>query len=122
MAQYQLRIELGRMRDRIQADCRIHRRFVWIVDPGKAFDIAVPGLCVHALRVTRFADLQGSIDKDFNKAIGADHRAHVVARGAVRTDGRTDSRSPMAYDLGRDETDAANVQVPIFFVESQALG
>lgn len=62
--------------------------FVSIIDTSEVFDIAASSFRVHTFCIALLADFERRINENLHKAIAADHASHLVARGAVGTDGR----------------------------------
>src|ERR1051325_2933407 len=107
--------------NRIERELGIRRWLVWIVDPGKAFDLAFTRERVHALRIAILAYLERRIDKDLAKTIAANHRATLIARRTVRTDRGANHCATVSHNFRGDETDATNVRLAIFFAEAESF-
>src|SRR5207249_6494411 len=83
--------------------------------------LPISGLRVHPFLVAGLADVQRRVDEDLDEAIGADHLAHPVARGAVGTHRRADDGAAVADDLRGHEADTEDVRVAILLREAEAL-
>src|SRR5947207_932412 len=93
----------------LNCNLRMLGRFIWIVYARKVTYFPASGPCIHALTVALLTFFQRSIDKDLDKIILANHVAHVIPGGTVRTYGGAYGDSSMPYDLGGDKPDAPNV-------------
>src|SRR4051812_16319463 len=119
--EYRLGVLLGRARDCVQRKLRVVRRLVRVVDAREVLYLPLARLPVHALHVARLAHVERRVDEDFDEAVAADQRAALVARRAVRADGRAKNGAAVPRDLRRDEAYAAYVRVAVFLAEAQPL-
>src|ERR1041385_3640095 len=92
------------------------------VAPSVSMVSSAARLGVHSFDVARLAYAQRRVDEDLDESIRADHVAHAVARGAIRTDRGAHGGAAMAHDFGGDESDAQDVRVAILFGEAETFG
>ena len=92
----------------------VARFLVGIGHSGEARDQPGAGLGVQALAVARRADVHRGRDVDEQEVADlGDQLARGRARRGVRRDRRADRDAAMPGDLGRDVTDARDVEVPV---------
>src|SRR5712672_1546600 len=91
---------------RIKNNLRSNRSFVWIVNACEVLDLATSRALIDAFRIALLANFQGRVNEHFNEAISAQHVTDIIARCAIWTDRSADDRSPMPYNLSRDEAHA----------------
>src|SRR5215213_274467 len=114
----QLRVRFGRVGHRVDDEFGAERRLVRVVDAREVLDPTLAREGVHALRVARLADLQRRVHEDLEETFVAEHRAALVARRAVRADGRADDAAAVPRYLAGHEPDAADVRVAILPAEA----
>ena len=104
----------------IQAEFRLFRSFIRIVDAREAFQFAGPGFLVEALRIALFANFDRRVDKDFDKIARLEPRADRIAVPPIRTNERRQSdNARRAKQLG-DSADAADILFAVLCRKAQA--
>src|SRR5690606_13792175 len=112
---------LGRALSGIERQFGTFRLLVWIVDAGESLDFASTGFGIHPLHITLFADFQRGVDKNLDKSVGSDHVPNVVTSCSVGADCGADDRTPVPCQFSSNETDAANVDIPVILAESESF-
>src|SRR5439155_10758073 len=93
----------------------IGRLLVGIRDAGEFLDNSSARLRVETFAIALFAYLNRRGEMHHNKsAKWLDHRAHMFASGVIRRDRSTNCNTAILGDLGRDVSDAVNVEVSMF--------
>src|SRR5262249_14344689 len=115
------RVVVGGAVSRGQAERRVERRLVGIVDPGELLELAAPSPGVESLRVALLAHLERRVDERLDERRLADHLAHELARGPIRTHGGAHGYAAVADDLCGYEPDPQDVGVPVLSAEPKAL-
>src|ERR1700722_14084925 len=115
-----LRGLLGRKFAGVDGDFGIGRNFVRIGDTSEFLKNAGTRLGVESLAIALLADLnaRGDVHQD-ESTIRLDHLANVFAGRVIRRDGRTNGDPAVLGNFRRHVPDAADVDVAMFFGESQ---
>ena len=111
----------------LDCDFRVRRGLVWRRDAGKLFDFTGASLFVQALGIALLSNLEGNVDKDFNKrnglvvAAGGGRRVQGAGRVAVGTVGRDEGGDGNGGRVGKqlgNLGDAADVFVAVSLGEA----
>jgi hypothetical protein len=120
MSDYLVGQLLGRFGRRVESQLGVGRRFVRVINPRKTLDFAGTGLLIQALGIARLANVDRSIDKDFNKVAGPQTGTNGVAVAPVRADKRGERDNARRREQLGHGADAADVLFAVLGGETQA--
>jgi hypothetical protein len=101
----------------IALDCGCERRFVGIVNSGKALNLARTRPLIKALRIAAFANRQRSVYIDLYEIFNRSPR--FLASRTIWRDCCHQRDDPVSSEQTRDERNSAYIFVSIFFAETQ---
>ena len=99
------------------------RRFIWIINAGKALNEPGPGFGIHTLAVSFLTNLERRGDKNLGKTAVAFNDFPDFSPGScIGGDGGAYGYAAVFGYLAGDETNTPDVDIPVFPGEIQFAG